>query len=151
MAPEMITGKGYSYSVDLWSLGIFTYELLCGGLPFGEEEEDPFKVYEAIIKSKLEFPNFLTDTHSKEFISLLLNKVAELRLGGTWENLKAHKWLTSIEWEKIERKEVRALYLPEEDYFLPKKEIIKLMARHEMLEDMLNRAFEGKHDSKLNI
>ena len=36
MAPEIITGKGYSFHVDLWSLGVITYELLCGKLPFGE-------------------------------------------------------------------------------------------------------------------
>lgn len=36
MAPEMITGKGYSFSVDLWSLGIIMYEMLFGHLPFGE-------------------------------------------------------------------------------------------------------------------
>jgi cGMP-dependent protein kinase 1 len=35
MAPEIITGKGYSFHVDLWSLGVITYELLCGKLPFG--------------------------------------------------------------------------------------------------------------------
>lgn len=35
MAPEIITGKGYSFHVDLWSLGVIMYELLCGKLPFG--------------------------------------------------------------------------------------------------------------------
>lgn len=35
MAPEIITGKGYSFPVDLWSLGVITYELLCSKLPFG--------------------------------------------------------------------------------------------------------------------
>ena len=35
MAPEVILGKGYSFSCDVWSFGIVFYELVCGILPFG--------------------------------------------------------------------------------------------------------------------
>lgn len=35
-APEVITGKGYSFAVDYWSLGVCIYEFICGGLPFAE-------------------------------------------------------------------------------------------------------------------
>jgi cGMP-dependent protein kinase len=34
MAPEIITGRGYSYNVDLWSIGVCLYEFLCGDVPF---------------------------------------------------------------------------------------------------------------------
>lgn len=53
MAPEIITGKGYSFMVDLWSLGIVLYEFMCGGVPFAEEAEDPYEIYEEIIKKPL--------------------------------------------------------------------------------------------------
>jgi len=32
------------------------YELVCGSLPYGEVEEDPIKVYEAIMKKSIIFP-----------------------------------------------------------------------------------------------
>ena len=49
MAPDVIYGEGYSFSADFWSVGICMYEFLCGGVPFGENEEDPMNVYLAII------------------------------------------------------------------------------------------------------
>ena len=36
MAPEIILGKGYSYNVDLWSVGVCAYEFMCGGLPYAD-------------------------------------------------------------------------------------------------------------------
>jgi hypothetical protein len=32
------------------------YEFLCGCVPFGEEEEDPFVVYELVMQRKLFYP-----------------------------------------------------------------------------------------------
>ena len=43
LAPEVLTGKGYSFAVDLWSLGVLTYELISGYFPFGNEKDDPFE------------------------------------------------------------------------------------------------------------
>lgn len=37
MAPEIIKGKGYSYSSDFWSVGVCLYEFMCGALPYAEE------------------------------------------------------------------------------------------------------------------
>lgn len=45
MAPEIIEGKGYGFSSDIWSLGIIFYEMVCGNLPFGEEMDDPYDIY----------------------------------------------------------------------------------------------------------
>ena len=39
MAPEIIMGKGYTYSVDLWSVGICMYEFCGGNLPYAEDAE----------------------------------------------------------------------------------------------------------------
>lgn len=42
MAPEVIQGRGYSLSVDFWALGVLMFELMCGYVPYGEDEDDPF-------------------------------------------------------------------------------------------------------------
>ena len=52
MAPEIINGKGYSYESDLWSLGVILFELMCGDLPFGSDLDDPYQVYQVLIKDE---------------------------------------------------------------------------------------------------
>lgn len=42
MAPEVIVGKGYDFYVDFWSLGICLYEFMGGGVPYGENLDDPY-------------------------------------------------------------------------------------------------------------
>ena len=37
MAPEVISGRGYNFLVDLWSVGVCLYEFMVGRVPFGEE------------------------------------------------------------------------------------------------------------------
>ena len=53
MAPEIMSGKGYSFTVDIWSIGICLYEFYCGGVPFAEDAEDPFEIYECVIKNTI--------------------------------------------------------------------------------------------------
>ena len=49
MAPEVIRGKGYNVSVDLWSIGIMLFEFIACGVPFGENLEDSYAVYDAVL------------------------------------------------------------------------------------------------------
>lgn len=37
--PELFSKKGYSYSIDMWQLGCFIYELCLGESPF--KSDDP--------------------------------------------------------------------------------------------------------------
>ena len=39
VAPEVITGQEYTPAVDMWATGCIMYALLCGELPFFEEDE----------------------------------------------------------------------------------------------------------------
>ena len=39
----MVQAEPYDYSVDVWSIGILTYELIIGNVPFqGKDHDDTF-------------------------------------------------------------------------------------------------------------
>lgn len=64
------------------------YEFVCGGLPFGEDAEDPFDIYQEIVKKNITYPAYMADKTAKLFIEQLMNKTPELRLGGNYTALK---------------------------------------------------------------
>ena len=82
--------------VDLWSLGVLTYEFLVGKPPF--EAESNNDTYRRITKVDLKFPPHLS-TEAKDLISRLLRKEPSQRLelagvaGHTWIS----QWVTSRE------------------------------------------------------
>lgn len=98
MAPEVMQGKGYSFAVDLWSLGILLYEFLCGALPFGEEIDDPYELHGCIVKSELKYPSFFTDPLAKKLIQQLLSKTPEGRLPKGFSALKANGYFDGLVW-----------------------------------------------------
>lgn len=98
MAPEIISGKGYGFSVDLWSVGICLYEFVCGYLPYGEDVDDPFLIYEKIIKTKISYPTFFKDKKTKAIIEQLLSLIPEVRIGGSFAALKANQWFDNLDW-----------------------------------------------------
>lgn len=34
VSPEVVSGKDYDFKVDIWSVGVLTYELITGKPPF---------------------------------------------------------------------------------------------------------------------
>ena len=112
MAPETIMGGGYSFPVDFWSISICMYELMCGGVPFGDKAEDPMEIYFAIINNNLEFP--LEMNNEKEFKHLMrrmLDKNPSCRLTNFY-SIKTQPWFKDFNWDELTNLNLKAPYLP---------------------------------------
>lgn len=102
MAPEVLEGKGYTGSVDYWSLGVCMFEFMCGYLPFGEDADDPYEIYHCIRSRSVAFPADFPDQKAKELMGQLLDKTPEARAGspraGSLPSLREHSWFQNFPW-----------------------------------------------------
>jgi len=112
LAPEIILSKGHGKAVDWWALGILMYEMLAGYPPF--YDEDPLGIYQKILEGKIKFP-WHFDRHSKDLIKKLLTADLTKRLGNLKagpEDVKKHKWFSSLDWNALLAKGIPAPITP---------------------------------------
>ncbi|XP_006868323.1 PREDICTED: aurora kinase C [Chrysochloris asiatica] len=69
LSPEMIEGRTYNETVDLWCIGVLCYELLVGSPPF--ESPTHTETYRRILKVDVRFPTSLP-SGAQDLISKLL-------------------------------------------------------------------------------
>lgn len=89
LPPEMVEGRLHDSSVDLWSLGVLMYELLCGAPPF--ETPDTIGTYKRIVAIDLKFPDHVSSL-ARDVIMALLRKDPMERL--SLDALLQHRWIT---------------------------------------------------------
>ncbi|EGG23482.1 myosin light chain kinase [Cavenderia fasciculata] len=94
VAPEVLNATGYDKEVDMWSVGVITYILLCGFPPFYGDTIP--EIFEFIMEANFDYPADYWDHISKEakdFINHLLVVDVTKRLSAT-DALK-HPWLNN--------------------------------------------------------
>jgi serine/threonine kinase 32 len=118
MAPQVVGRQGYSWQIDWWSLGITAYELLFNKRPFEGRTSD--KMHEAILNDVLAFPEDATQRCSKACLSALegfIERDPHSRLGCRrkrgFGDVKQHPWFSSINWDKLETKELNSPFVPD--------------------------------------
>ncbi|PLW36179.1 hypothetical protein PCANC_03642 [Puccinia coronata f. sp. avenae] len=91
-APEILNNQGHGKPVDLWSIGVVTYTLLCGYSPF--RSENRAELIKETTRAKVEFhQRYWTNISqaAKEFILGLLKPNPDDRM--TAEQALQHHWV----------------------------------------------------------
>nr|GEV21517.1 serine/threonine-protein kinase AtPK2/AtPK19-like [Tanacetum cinerariifolium] len=113
MSPEIVQGRGHDKAADWWSVGILMYEMLTGKPPYRGGNRQ--KIQQKIVKDKIKLPAFLSsEAHS--LLKGLLQKESSRRLGsgpGGSDEIKRHSWFKSINWKKLEGREIKPSFVPQ--------------------------------------
>ncbi|KAG1690851.1 hypothetical protein DVH05_027453 [Phytophthora capsici] len=95
VAPEILEGRPYGAEVDLWSLGVIAYILLCGFPPFYDENNAA--LFQSIKSGVYDYPSPYWDCVSdsaKDLISRLLVVDPKKRFNA--QQVLDHPWVADI-------------------------------------------------------
>lgn len=95
IAPEILVRKPYTNAVDMWALGVISYILLSGTMPF--EDDNRMRLYRQILKGKYSFsgePWPSVSNLAKDFVERILTVDPSERL--TAGQALKHPWIVSM-------------------------------------------------------
>lgn len=130
IAPEILRGEDYGFSVDWWALGVLLYEMLCGRSPFDisgiENVEQAPNICQSRKRRSIHSSSFLQTTEDFLFQVILekairiprslsvkaasvlkgfLNKHPDERLGcqggNSFLDIVNHQFFKTIDWEMV--------------------------------------------------
>jgi len=102
LAPEVLKREYYAEAVDCWALGILTYEMLLGDVPFDDTELTSEQMIEKM-RVGVDFPQDFNPV-AKDFITGLLNSKAGERFN--LEQVKKHEIFSGVNWQALKNKAV---------------------------------------------
>ncbi|XP_043553498.1 RAC-alpha serine/threonine-protein kinase isoform X2 [Chiloscyllium plagiosum] len=113
LAPEVLEDNDYGRAVDWWGLGVVMYEMMCGRLPFYNQDHE--KLFELILMEEIKFPRTLSP-EAKSLLSGLLKKDPKQRLGGGYDDAKEvmqDKFFAGIKWQDVYQKKLIPPFKPQ--------------------------------------
>lgn len=120
MAPEIFATandeeRGYSFAVDWWSLGICAYEMLRNKRPYEIYANTSLSEVQQIFSSEtVAYPSSCS-SGMNGVLRNLLQQDPKKRLS-TIEQLKSHDYFSDVNWEAVERREVKPSFVPSKDH-----------------------------------
>lgn len=126
IAPEILRGEDYGFSVDWWALGVLLYEMLAGRSPFdiAGASENPDQntedyLFQVILEKTIRIPRSLS-VKASSVLKGFLNKNPVERLGctthdGAFMDIMNHPFFKQIDWQLLEQKQVTPPFKPRLD------------------------------------
>ncbi|XP_058017211.1 protein kinase C zeta type isoform X3 [Ahaetulla prasina] len=128
IAPEILRGEEYGFSVDWWALGVLMFEMMAGRSPFDIITDNPDMntedyLFQVILEKPIRIPRFLS-VKASHVLKGFLNKDPKERLGCQpqtgFSEIKSHTFFRSIDWDMLEKKQATPPFQPQitDDYGL---------------------------------
>ena len=148
-APEMLLNPRYNGLIsDIWSCGVVLYAMVCGYLPY--EEENSEKLYQKIFSSKLEIPDRIS-LQCKDLIKKMLEVDPKKRI--TLEEIKNHSFLKyGVLWYKEHFSKIKSKYeLKIENINMDILENMSQYGINECKENIIKDILDNKHNKTTTI
>ncbi|KAG4033673.1 hypothetical protein MFRU_004g01770 [Monilinia fructicola] len=116
MAPEVLKGDEYDYSVDYWSLGCMHFESLTGFPPFAGSTVDEtwknLKHWREVLKRPVwEDPNYFISNRTWNFITSCIT--SKIKRFSNISEVYGHQYFAEVDWNTLRSQ--RAPFVPELD------------------------------------
>uniref|UniRef100_A0A8C1T768 Protein kinase C, zeta n=1 Tax=Cyprinus carpio TaxID=7962 RepID=A0A8C1T768_CYPCA len=113
IAPEILRGEDYGFSVDWWALGVLMFEMMAGRSPFDIITDNPDMnteeyLFQVILEKPIRIPRSLS-VKAASVLKGFLNKDPKERLGCQvqtgFTDIKSHTFFRSIDWDQVGKHE----------------------------------------------
>ncbi|VDL95755.1 unnamed protein product [Schistocephalus solidus] len=123
IAPEILRGESYSFSVDWWALGVLMFEMVSGRSPWEGvgQSENPDQntedyLFRVILNNPIRYPRSVS-VQTTNILQRFLNKDPMERLGcpphSSFADIQNQPLFRSIDWVALEQKRFVPPYRPE--------------------------------------
>jgi len=122
IAPEILRGEDYDFSVDWWALGVLMFEMMAGRSPFdivgnadNPEQNTEDYLFQVILEKVIRIPRSLS-VKASAVLKGFLNKIPQERLGcqmdGGFQDILDHIFFKTIDWDLLQAKQIIPPYKP---------------------------------------
>uniref|UniRef100_A0A8D0HL11 Protein kinase C n=1 Tax=Sphenodon punctatus TaxID=8508 RepID=A0A8D0HL11_SPHPU len=115
IAPEILRGEEYGFSVDWWALVVLMFEMMAGRSPFDIITDNPDMNTEDYL-----FQEGFTNQNNSRIILLDPKERLGCQLQTGFSDIKSHTFFRSIDWDLLEKKQATPPFQPQitDDYGL---------------------------------